>query len=88
MFLVLVSWTLLTSPSLWNKFDLECILVKERGSVFFIFIGQFRYLGIQVLPHEFVLENVSVNVEFLENKTREITNGTHLLSIAEIVNGV
>ena len=38
------------------------------------------------LPQEFLLENYSMNVEFLENKTGEITAGTYLLSIAEIVN--
>ena len=38
------------------------------------------------LPQEFLLENYSMNIEFLENKTGEITAGTYLLSIAEIVN--
>ena len=38
------------------------------------------------LPQEFLLENYSMNVEFLENKTGEITIGAYLLSISEIVN--
>ena len=42
----------------------------------------------QDLPQDFLTENSSVNVEFLENKKGEITAGTYLLSIAETVNGV
>ena len=52
----------------------------------FKFIGKFRYLGVEDLSQEFLLENYSMNVEFLENKTGEITIGAYLLSIAEIVN--
>ena len=45
-------------------------------------------MGIEDLPQEFLIENSSVEMEFLENKTGEFTVGTYLLSIAEIVNGV
>ena len=38
------------------------------------------------LPQEFMIENCPINVEFLENKTGEITVGTYLLSFAEIEN--
>ena len=38
------------------------------------------------LPQEFMIENCPINVEFLENKTGEITAGTYLLSFAEIEN--
>ena len=38
------------------------------------------------LLQEFVKENCSINVEFLENKTGEITVWAYLLSIAEIKN--
>ena len=38
------------------------------------------------LPQEFVIENCSINVESLENKTGEVTAGAYLLSIVEIVN--
>ena len=40
------------------------------------------------LPQEFLIENSSVNVEFLVNKTGEITAGAYLLSIKETVNSV
>ena len=40
------------------------------------------------LPEEFSVENCSINVEFLENKTGEITAGAYLLSVVEIRNSV
>ena len=36
------------------------------------------------LLQEFLIENCFINVEFLENKTGEVTAGLYLLSIAEI----
>ena len=78
-----VSWTLFRSPGLCYKFDLDCILAK--GDQLFKFIGQFRYLKTEDLPNELFIENSSVNVEFLENKTGEITTGVYLLSVVEVV---
>ena len=83
MSLMSITWT---SPGLWDKFDLDSILGK--GDHLFKFIGKFRYLGIEDLPQEFLVENVSVNVKFLENKTGEVTAGAYLTSISEIGNGV
>ena len=77
-----VSWILFKSPGIWDKFELDSILTYQL----FKSIGKFRYLGVEDLPQEFLLENYSMNVEFLENKTGEITAGAYLLSIAEIVN--
>ena len=37
------------------------------------------------LPQTFFIENSSINVEFLNNKTGEITAGAYLVSITEIV---
>ena len=42
------------------------------------------YLGVKDSPQEFVIENLSINVEFL-NRTGEITAGAYLVSITEIV---
>ena len=84
MSLISVSWTLFKSPGLWDKFDLDCILGK--GGQLFKFIGQFRYLGVEDLPQEFMIKNCPINVELLVNKTGEITAGAYLLSIAGIVN--
>ena len=83
MSLMSITWT---SPGLWDKFDLYSILGK--GDQLLKFIGKFRYLGIEDLPQEFLVENVSVNVKFLEDKTGEVTAGACLTSISEIGNGV
>ena len=40
------------------------------------------------LSQEFLIENSSENMEFLENKTEEVTTGAYLLSIAKIVTSV
>ena len=66
-----VIWELFTSPVIWDTFELDCILGKENQ--LFTSIGKFRYLGMEDLPQEFWLENSSINGEFLENKTGEIT---------------
>ena len=50
------------SPGQWDKFILDCILGK--GDQLFKFTGIFRYLGMEGLPQEFLIENFSVNVEF------------------------
>ena len=64
------------SPGTWDKFDLDCIL--GQGDQLFKFIKKFRYLGMEDLPQKFFLENSSINVEFLENKTKKITAGAYL----------
>ena len=40
------------------------------------------------LPQECLVENSSINVEFLENKTGEITAEAYMISISKTVNGV
>ena len=78
--------SLFKSPGLWDKFDLDCIL--RKGDQLFEFNGKFRFNGKFNLPQEYLIENVSVNVKFLENKIGEITAGEYFLSITEIVNSV
>ena len=68
------------------KFELYSILCK--GGELFKFIEKFRYLGMEDLPLEFLAENSSINMEFPENETEEITTGAYLISSSEIVNGV
>ena len=77
---------LFKSPDWWDKLDLDGIL--DIGDQLFKSLGKFRYLGMEDLPQEFLLEGFAVNVQFLETKTREITTGAYLLSIIEIVNSV
>ena len=74
----------LLTAVLWDKLDLNCIFCKEDQ--LFKFIGKFRYLGLQKLPEDFLIENATGNVFFFENKTREIAAETYLISISEIVN--
>ena len=74
------------SPGLLDKFDLDFILSKRNRLSKFTY--EFRCLGIKDIPKKFLIENSSINVEFLENKTREITTRIYLLSIAKIVNSV
>ena len=68
-----LSWRLFKSPGLWDKSDLDCILSKEYQSC--KFISKIRYLGIEDLLQEFLIENALINVEFLENEAGEITAG-------------
>ena len=42
------------------------------------FFGKFRYLGIEDLSQELLIENCSVNMEFLETKTEEVSAGPYL----------
>ena len=58
--------------------NLHCILGK--GNQLFKFVDKFRYLGTENLRQDFLIENSSANMEFLENKNREITAREHLLS--------
>ena len=67
---------------------IQCRFYIVKGDQLFKFIGKFRYLGMEDLPQEFSVENCSINVEFLENKTGEITAGAYLLSVVEIRNSV
>ena len=73
MSLLSITWTLFRSHGLWDKFDLDSILGK--GYQLFNFIGKFRYLGMEDPPQEFLVENSSINLEFLENKTGSCSLG-------------
>ena len=84
--LMSITWTLFRSPGLWDKFDLDSILGKEDQ--LFKFIGKLRYLRVEDLAQEFLVENSSANVKLLQNKTGEVTAEVYLISISEIVNSV
>ena len=83
MSLMSVSWTLLKSASIWDSFDLDCTL--QKWDLLFKSLNNYRYLGMEDLLQEFYIENSAINVEFLNNKTGEITAGAYLVSITEIV---
>ena len=82
MSLILVNWALFRSSCRWDKFDLDCIL--DKRDQLFKFISKSRYLIIEDLPQEFLREIFSVNVQFLENKTGEITAGAYLFLLQKL----
>ena len=54
VFLVSVSWTLFKSPCQLDKLAIESILGK--GDQLFKYLGKFRYLVIEDLPQEILIE--------------------------------
>lgn len=58
-----VTWTLHKSSGMLDKSDLDCILGK--GKQLFKSIGKFRYLGLDNLLQEFLVEKSTINVELL-----------------------
>ena len=82
--LMSVCWTLFKSASIWDSFDLDCIL--QKGDLLFKSLNNYRYFEMEDLRQEFFLENSATNVEFLNNRTGEITVGAYLVSDIEIVN--
>ena len=49
-----VCWTLFKSASIWDSFDLDCIL--QKGDLFKS-LNNYRYLGLENLSQEFFTEN-------------------------------
>ena len=80
--LMSVCWTLFKSVSIWDSFDLDCIL--QKGDILFESANNYRYLGMEDLPQEFFIENSSINLEFLNNRTGKITTRIYFVSITEI----
>ena len=83
MSLMSVCWTLFMFASNWDSFNLDCIL--QKWNLLFKSLNNYRCLGMEDLPQETFLENSLINVEFLYNRTGEITAGAYLLSITESV---
>ena len=81
--LMSVCWILFKSVSIWNSFDLDCIL--RKGNILFKYLNNYRYLGMEDLPQWIFIENVSINVEFVNIRTTEITAGAYLVSATDIV---
>ena len=51
----------------------------------FISLNNYRYPEMEDLSQEAFIENLSINIEFLNNRTGEITDGTYLVSVTEFV---
>ena len=59
MSLMSVTWTLFRSPAIWDKFDLDSIL--RKWDHLFEDIGKFRYLRVEDLQQEVLVQNSSIN---------------------------
>ena len=75
--------TLFKSASIWDSFDWDCIL--QKGDLLFISLNNYRYPEMEDFSQEAFIENLSINIEFLNNRTGEITDGTYLVSVTEFV---
>ena len=82
MSLMVVYWALFYSASIWDFFGLDCIL--NIGELLLRYQNNYRYLGMAYLPQDIFIKNSSINVEFLNNRTGEITAESYLVSITEI----
>ena len=59
--------------------NIECRGVYSAHSChWYQFVG---YLVMEDLPQELFIENLSINVKYLNNRTRETTVGVYLVSI-------
>ena len=69
-----------------SKLDIELDLdpILGKGDQLFKLIGKFRCLGIESLPQEFLIENCTINVEYVGDKIGKITAGAYVLSITVI----
>ena len=81
--LMSVCSTSFKSSSIWNSFDLDCIL--QKGGLLLKSLNKYRYLEMKDLSQEFLIDNSAINVEFLNNRTGEITGGAYFASITEIL---
>ena len=86
MSLMSVYWILFKSARILDSFDINCIL--QKGDLLFKSLNNYRYRGVEDLTQELFIENLSINVEFLNNRTGEITPGAYLVSVTEIVSEI
>ena len=59
--------------------------ILGKGDQLFKFNSKFRNLVVEDLPQEFLIENSTINVEFLENKAREIVNSIQQIGIGGLL---
>ena len=83
MSLISISCTLFKLSYFKDLIDLDSIL--QKGYELFKPINEFKSLGVEDLPYEFFMENCLIDVDFLENRTGEVTAGEYLVSVGEII---
>ena len=82
MVLIPICWTLLKGIVLLKSINLDCILWK--GYHLFKKLDIMRILSIDDLPQNCKIEDVSLNLDYLENKTGKIVFNAYLISISDI----
>ena len=82
MALMAICWTLVKFIALWKPADLGCILQKDDD--LFKKLNLMRIFSVDDLPKNCKIEDVSLNLDYLENKTTEIFFNAYLISISEI----
>ena len=75
--LMSICWTLFKSVSIPDFFNLDCIL--QKGDILFKSLNNYKHLGMKDLSQEIFVENSSINIEFLNNKTGEVTAGAYVV---------
>ena len=49
------------------------------------YFDNYKYLGMEDLPQEILIEHYSINVVFINNRTRQMTAGAYIVHVTEIV---
>ena len=78
-----INWTLFKLPQFWHLINLDSVL--QKSGELFKCVNEFRFLGIEGLPHGFLTENCLIDVDFLENRMGKITIEVYLAYITEII---
>ena len=71
--LMSVCWTLFKSTGILDFLEFDCIL--QKGDLLFKSLNNYICIRMEDLPQKFWIEDLSINVEFLNNRTGEITVG-------------
>ena len=81
MSLASVCWTSFKSTSICDSFDLDYIL--QKGDLLIQSLSDYRYLGKDDSPQKFFYKYFSINAEFLNNTTGEITAEIYLVILSD-----
>ena len=71
--LMSVCWTLFKSTGILDFLEFDCIL--QKVDLLFKSLNNYICIRMEDLPQKFWIEDLSINVEFLNNRTGEITVG-------------
>ena len=83
MSLMSICWSIVKTIARWDSDDLDRIL--QNGDCLFKSLSIYRLLGVEDLPAEVSNCGHVFRIELLENKAREITLYTYLMSLTETV---